>query len=113
MQAAGVFGSAILEVVIGVIFLYFVLSVICSSLTELVAAILSWRAKDLERAIQDLLGTSNLYMAVAAHPLITAMGHNQGGSKQADGPLKGRPAYIPSHTFRVALLDAGANHGLP
>ncbi len=113
MQAAGIFGSAILEVAIGIIFLYFVLSVVCSSLTELVSSILAWRARDLEKAIQDLLGTSDLYQAVAAHPLITAMGHNQGGSKQqADEALKGRPAYIPSHTFRAALLDAVANRGL-
>ncbi|HET6317151.1 MAG TPA: hypothetical protein VFG86_11885 [Chloroflexota bacterium] len=113
MQSAGIFGSAVLEVAIGVIFLYFVLSVICSAATELVASVLSWRARDLERAMQDLLGTSDLYVSVAAHPLITAMGHNEGGSKQQAGsPLKGRPAYIPSHTFRVAFLDAVANRGL-
>jgi len=119
--AAGVFGSAILEVAIGIIFLYFVLSVICSSLVEFVSAVFQWRGKDLEKAMRDILGESDLFTAVTSHPLITAMGHNDGGSKQRpasaigatntkDKPsIPGRPAYISSRTFSLALLDTVAN----
>ncbi len=122
MQSApGIFGSAILEVAIGLIFLYFILSVICSSLTELVASLLQWRANDLEKALQHLLGSqSGIYQTVVGHPLITSMGHNRGRSGwwgallarvRGGSGLQGRPAYLPASTFRTALLDAVANHG--
>jgi len=110
--AAGIFGSAILEVAIGLVFLYFILAVICSSVTELFAAVLLWRSRDLEKALEDMLGQGTLFRNVASHPLITALGHNDQGSKQNVGQnngVPGKPAYIPAKTFSLALLDAVVN----
>ena len=44
-----------LEVVIGLTFVYFVLSLICSAVTESIASWRGWRAAKLELGIQNLL----------------------------------------------------------
>jgi hypothetical protein len=117
MQSAnGFFGSGVLEVVIGLSFLFFLLSVIASSVNELVAAWLKWRAKDLEAALLAILGPG-LFTEVANHPLVSAMGQNLKavrGAQQAEGAqqLPGRPSYLPARTFALALLDAVANNGM-
>lgn len=49
-------GSPILDVAIGLSFLFFVLSIVASAVNELFAAMLGWRAKSLEHAIAGLLG---------------------------------------------------------
>jgi hypothetical protein len=116
--ASGLFGSAILEVAIGLSFLYFVLSVVCSSITEFVASLSLWRAKDLEKALVDILGSGELFRSVTSHPLVTALGHNDRRSRQrttgstspTSAPtVPGRPAYLPANTFALALLDSVVN----
>ena len=90
-STAGFLGSSILEVVIGLSFLYFLLSVIASSVNELIASNLKWRAKDLERALLALLGPA-LFKLVAGDPLLSTMGQNSKGGATA-GQLSGRPSY--------------------
>jgi len=106
-STAGFLGSSILEVVIGLSFLYFLLSVIASSVNELIASNLKWRAKDLEKALLGLLGPA-LFELVAGDPLLSTMGQNSKGGASA-GQLSGRPSYIPAPTFAWALLQAVAN----
>lgn len=91
------FGSKILEVVIGVVFVYFLLSLICSALNELITRFLSMRAKNLENGIRNLLNdpegkgyTQEFY----DHPLVKGLGWK--GKK---------PSYIPSRTFALVLMD--------
>lgn len=48
-------GLTALDVAIGLAFLYFVLSTVCSAIQELLAGIFGWRAKNLEKAIAQLL----------------------------------------------------------
>jgi hypothetical protein len=48
-------GSEILEVVIGIIFIYWLLSLMCSALNEMMASLLSLRAKSLKKGIRNLL----------------------------------------------------------
>jgi hypothetical protein len=91
-MTAGVFGSAILEVAIGILFLYFLLSSICSSINEIVATAMKWRAKNLENTLVNLLADPELLKQVRNHPLITAMGP--------------RPSYLASTTFSLALLHS-------
>src|SRR5215217_4189819 len=45
-----------LDVVIGLAFMFFLLSVICSSISEIVASVFRMRAKTLETGIRVLLG---------------------------------------------------------
>ena len=103
------FGSTILDVAVGMIFVYLLIALIVSSLSELIAAALKWRAKNLAAGIHRLLGSTieqqatgqatngelqSLKDQMYAHPLIKCLYKGQHG-----------PSYIPSHTFAVVLLD--------
>src|SRR3954451_13801591 len=49
-------GFPALDVLIGLALMFFVLSTVCSAVNEAIAALLAWRAKNLEQAIRNLLG---------------------------------------------------------
>jgi hypothetical protein len=49
-------GLPALEVIIGLAFLYFLLSTVCSAINEGIANVLGWRAKTLEDAIRNMVG---------------------------------------------------------
>jgi len=50
------FGSELLDVVIGMVFVFLLLSLICSAVNELLETRLKNRAGDLEKGITGLLG---------------------------------------------------------
>jgi hypothetical protein len=52
----GISGIAAIEVLIGLSFVFFLLSTVCSTLQEMLAAVLGWRAKTLEDAVHNMLG---------------------------------------------------------
>src|SRR5215203_1243140 len=110
MIGAGLFGSTVLEVAVGLFFVYFLLSLICSSINEIVASVLKWRAKNLEQGLQNLICDQGLFETVMAHPLIKAMGNTRTEVEpvqQAAGQHRaGLPSYVPSHVFACALLDS-------
>lgn len=102
-----------LEVVIGLSFLYFVLSLVCSTVCEAIASKLGWRAKMLEQAVLNLLSGSDHITASGRslatqfwdNPLVQALSRPQKpGSSGAS-----RPSYIPSRIFVSALVDLGAS----
>src|SRR6266849_3802684 len=81
------FGSAIVEVVIGLAFVYFILGVIASHLNELIAGALGWRAAGLERGLRALLAdVPGLADSVWQHGLVSGL-----SSKPGRGP-----SYVPS-----------------
>ncbi len=91
------FGSEILEVAVGLIFIYWLLSLICSTVNEGISAVLSTRAKDLEKAIRALLNDPRGEGAAKAfyeHSLIKVL--KKGNRK---------PSYIPPRTFGLVLND--------
>lgn len=96
------FGSQILEVVVGLTLVYLVLSIGCSGIKEVIAGVLSLRSKTLENAIRNMLmgGGRDLAAELLQHPLIARTA--QPGSK---------PSYISSRTFAVALFDLLAPAG--
>jgi hypothetical protein len=107
-----------LEVVIGLCFVYFVLSLICSAVTEAIASFRGWRAAKLELGIKNLLSGSDTVTAegealakkVYEHPLIQALVRPKNGKQPAGkNPW---PSYIPSRTFISALLDIGSSQSL-
>lgn len=86
------FGLAMLDVAIGIIFVYLLLSLLVTAGNELIAAVTKWRAKDLQKGIFNLL--KDKATEIYKHPLIKALS------------LEGKiPSYIPSRTFVLALLD--------
>ena len=81
------FGSNLLEVAIGVIFLYLLLSLLCSALTELIESLIRFRARDLKRGVGRLLQDPRLVEIFFDHPLIKPLGET--------------PSYIPARTFSL------------
>jgi hypothetical protein len=88
------FGSQVAEVAAGVIFVYWVLSMACSSLKELVARILDMRASTLEAAIGNMLADPSIASKIFSNHLIA-------GSVEPGG----KPSYISSRNFALALFD--------
>lgn len=107
------FGSRILEVAIGLILVYLVLSLLCSAIREMFEGYMKTRAAFLERGIRELLhdleGTA-LVSALYNHPQIHGLfkGGYDPGQIRNNGlmpPKSGLPSYIPSKNFALALLD--------
>jgi hypothetical protein len=115
-----------LDVVIGLSFIFFVFSLICSAVTEWIATRLEWRARMLEVAIENLFSGKDSITpegkALAArfweHPLIESLQRpknekflqrNAGGKTTKQRAAVKRPSYIPSRTFVLAVLDLGAH----
>lgn len=112
------FGSEILDVAIGLVFVYLVVSVLCSAIREGIESWLKTRAAYLEHGIrqllQDMEGTG-LAKDVFEHPLIfglfTSSGYAPGSSRTKLSMMqrgRGLPSYIPSKNFAAALLDIAA-----
>jgi hypothetical protein len=91
------FGSAILDVAIGMIFIYLLMALVVTSLSELIASWLKWRAKNLSAGLQKLLNSGpgqGLARDLYNHPLVRSLFKGDNG-----------PSYIPSRTFSLVLLD--------
>ncbi len=117
------FGSIVLEVAISLVFIYLILSMICSAVNELIMRLLAMRARLMWDAMETVLGDPALRAAFFSHPLIKGL-ESKGlpfyvqwipwsklwnVGKQG---LQNKPAYIPSRTFALVIADlatAGAN----
>ena len=113
------FGSNVLEVVISVIFVYILLSLICSTVNEqVIVRLLSLRAQVLQEGITNMLANPALAAQLYNHPLIKALSQDtlymkspKSQAKIAASPDKAdiakvrKPSYIPSDIFALALKD--------
>src|SRR4051812_9660221 len=87
-------GSPILDIAVGLIFIYLLLSLICSGMNELIAWSLGLRADMLEQGLKHLLDDKDLggYAGkVYDHALVRSLGDH--------------PSYIPGSVFAHALVD--------
>src|SRR5690348_7345180 len=98
------FGSSILEVAIGVTFVYLLISLICTALNEAIASLLQKRGRNLFEGVKNLLNDptfTGLAQQVYNHGLIGGI------SQHASDP--GKPTRLPSYmspeNFSLALLD--------
>jgi hypothetical protein len=96
-------GSPVLEVLVGVVFLFLLLSVVASAATELVAQLLALRSRTLSDALTSVLFDKSGRDALLDHPLIKSL--SQQGTIDAIFRRVARPSYIPSDLFARALLD--------
>jgi hypothetical protein len=94
------FGSDMLDVAIGIAFVYLLVSLLCSAIIEGVEAILKRRARDLERGIAELLRDRGLMAKLYNHPLINGL--FKGDYKPG---MRNLPSYIPSRSFALAIMD--------
>jgi hypothetical protein len=112
------FGSSVLEVAIGLVFTYLLLSLMCSVINEWIARITALRSVTLWAAIKHLLNdpkAESLAKALYEHPLISlGEPHSQptvvGWMYRWFGEphLPHKPAYIAPRTFALALLNVAA-----
>lgn len=93
----GMFGSQMLEVMIGLLSTYLALSVACSGIKEPIASLFALCSKTLEAAIRKMLldANGNVAQKILEHPVIVA----------SAPPGKKLPSYIASRNFALALLD--------
>ena len=131
------FNSPILQVTIGMIFFYLLLSLICSALNEMIEAALNNRANDLERGIRRLLDDPDphaagfwknagreirrwVMLAIGRRPELPLIANTGGlASRLYDHGLirclyvssHGLPSYIPARSFALALMDLVASDG--
>jgi hypothetical protein len=101
---AGLFNSTVLDVAIGLVFVYLLLAIICTAANEWISGLLGTRPKMLKQGLKQLLDNqatttgrddvSTFLQAFYKHPLITGM--MRGGN---------HPAYLSARTFSTAVTD--------
>jgi hypothetical protein len=106
-------GLAFLDIAIGLIFIYLLLSLVCSGVLEWISGALKWRGANLKEGIRHLLQepaqnpshSSNSITAdkIYEHPVIKSLFN----SKKA----KNLPSYIPPRKFAMALMDILGSSG--
>jgi hypothetical protein len=111
------FGSEILEVAIGVIFVFILVSIICSAIREGIETWLKTRSAYLEYGIRELLhdrGGTELAKAFYNHPLIHGLFQGDYPAPASGKPPSvlarggNLPSYIPARNFALALMDIAA-----
>ena len=101
----GFLGSTILEVAMGITFVYLVMAILCSTVNEWISGLLNARATNLEAAIRGLLNDQTIAQgkdflaAFYAHPIITGLMKDSR-----------HPAYIPSRAFALTVMDLATGH---
>jgi hypothetical protein len=115
------FGSTALEVLIGMVFVYLLMSMLCSAVSEYMETLFNYRAKDLRKGIELLLNdsgdaprrdgppapegeatqTRDLAADFYAHGLIRPL--YRSATKL--------PSYIPARTFALALWNMAGGEG--
>ena len=94
--------SPALDIAIGLSFIYLLLSLIVTTVNEMVAGWLKTRAAFLERGVSQLLQDPELKNRIYHIPLIKSL--------SSDG-TDSRPSYIPADKFATALMDVVTGHG--
>ncbi|HEX2915269.1 MAG TPA: hypothetical protein VH186_31180 [Chloroflexia bacterium] len=100
-------GSDILEVAIGLFFIYFIGSIFASAANEFISQILSQRAKQLEMAICEMLGDKALAQRVLQNPMIVSLNSKtRTRFPKLFGWLSSYnvPSYVPAQFFSSSLL---------
>ena len=103
----GLLGSTVLEVAIGVVFVYLLLAICCTTVNEWISGLTKTRSTLLRQGIAQLLAPGNhggsavtIIAAFYNHPLIKGL--------MRDGQ---HPSYLPARTFAKAVMDlATPNH---
>ena len=90
--------EALLEVIIGMVFIWLVMSTVTMQLQEWMASLLHLRAKDLQNAIRGMLGSRNLTLLFYDHPIIRGLSPKSNGKTY-------KPSYIPANEFSTVLLS--------
>jgi len=100
------FGSVMLDVLIGLVLVYLLLSLMCSAAREVLAGMTRARSTMLAAGIRELLRNDIvLIRAFYEHPQIWSLYR---GDYDTAVRTRALPSYIPSRSFAMALLDIAA-----
>lgn len=107
--------TTIIDVALGLILLYLVLSLICTTINELLAALLKLRARNLASTIRKLIDDETFRSAFYSHGLIisSALSSRAGGTRvdagaaaADDADKLARPTYLDGKTVARVLIDS-------
>jgi len=116
----------ILEVGIGLIFMWLVISIAAMQIQEWIANLLKWRSKDLKAAIRKMLASESLTEAFYNHQLIRGLSKDVSPQEERWAKIMNSfrralrkpprviehlPSYIPASEFAVTLFDLIVNAG--
>jgi hypothetical protein len=107
------FNSAILDVAVGLMFVFLVVSLIASALTEMIASLFKLRARTLLSGVKALLNDSSgvgVVKALYNHALINP---HDDGKKTMAAATRQSPAYIDPAHFADALIELSNIVGIP
>ena len=99
------FGSATIDIVIGIVFVLLLLSIFATAINEIILSTMGMRGKMLLRGIQALLndkGAEGLVALVYTHGQVFGLFEGLFNAKKPSN----LPSYIPSRNFALALLDS-------
>ncbi|MEH2013202.1 hypothetical protein [Nostoc sp.] len=122
----------VVDITLGLVFIYLILSLLASEIQELIATLLQWRAKHLKNSIElllaggsesensDINNAKKLVQKLYNDPLINTLNQQANekvekylrearkniGKNKALGEKESGPSYLPSETFAISLLDA-------
>jgi hypothetical protein len=103
------FNSSVIDVAIGLVFVFLLLSLICSAANEILESFLKKRASNLEKGIKELIGQGNsdFIEKFYNHGLINSLyrGKYQSAPWWKFWRKADLPSYIPARNFALALLD--------
>lgn len=112
------FNSVVLDVVIGLVFIYLLYSLLATIIQEILSSSFSFRAKILERAIFRMLEDENKFTSRFKGIVYLFKKSGNGGNDKStsftfyDHPLikflgenKNKPSYINKETFSKVLID--------
>jgi hypothetical protein len=95
----------VLEVGIGLIFVFLVLALVTSALNEAVSGLVSRRASFFEKWLRQQLGDGQQVEAFFAHPLVRSMSGKRWVVVGRKIVRRERPSYLEPRVFASALLD--------
>jgi len=97
----------LLDIAIGLICLYLLLSLICTTINEFIATLFKLRARWLASAIEALIDNPTLRANFRKHgPIATDTNASIGRDVANAGAGKTRESYLDSRTFAMAILGS-------
>ncbi len=94
------FSSEILEIVIGLVFVYLILSLLGTTINELISGFLQLRGKNLNKSLRYMLeeyGKDDPFQKFINHPVITKLKRNSS---------KKYPSYLSATKFSKVLIES-------
>ncbi len=95
-------GSPVIDIAIALSFIFFLLSVIVSAVTEFGAGVFNLRAGTLKAGLEGMIGDADLVAKILGHPLVRTRLLDSSGQPDAVANERG-PSYVSPQAFAQAF----------